>query len=334
VWFTSLNSPDAGVAMRAASAGSPPRTLLSLPTDWRLLDVASDGRLLVASELVARHIEVRREGEAPRELAGNFEQAIASAMSPDGRSVLMTDQGGFAGTSYQTYLRRTDEASAVPLGEGQALDFSPDRSQVLTIVNGPPARLLLLPIGAGQPRELPNPEKFTMATGAFLPDGKRVAFVGSKGTAAMRGYVQDIATGTARPFTGEGVSAPAFSSLPIAPDGSAAWLLGPDGRPMLYPMAGGDPRPLAGVRPDDNLVLWAPDGRALYVSSISNGVRHIDRVELPAGTRTAWKDVVLSQQAGVRMAQVLLTPDGKTELYSYSQLLTSLYVVNGLPPRR
>jgi hypothetical protein len=334
VWFTAQNSPQAGVSMRAASLHGGMRTVLSLPTDWRILDVADDGRLLMASEIVARHIELRREREAPQALGGSFEQAIATVISADGQSVLITDQGGYAGTSYATYLRRADGAAPVRLGEGQALAFSPDGRDVLSLVNGPPARLLLLPTGAGQPRELPNPEGLTISVAGFLPDGRRIALLAAKGTAALRGYVQDIASGRLQPFTGDGVHAPAFSALPIAPDGAGVWLIGADGRPALFPIAGGAPRPLPGVEPGDNLVMWAPDGKVLYVSSVTRGVQHIHRVELPAGVRTRWKAVAASQPAGVRLSQALMTPDGKTELHSYSQLLTSLYVVDGVPARR
>ena len=84
---------------------------------------------------------------------------------------------------------------------------------------------------------------------------------------------------------------------PIAPDGSAIWLVGADGRPALFPVAGGDPRPLPGVQAGDNLVMWSADGRVLYVSAVARGVRHIDRVELATGTRTMWKEIAVAQPA-------------------------------------
>lgn len=263
-----------------------------------------------------------------------FEQALATAVSPDGRSVAITDQGGFSGSSYATYLRHVDEAAPVRLGEGQATDFSPDGRWVLSVVYGPPSRILMLPTGAGQTRELPNPDGLTIPVAALMPDGRRVAFLGSKGAAPLKGYVQNIAGGTARAFTREGVNTSGFSNLPVAPDGAAAWLIDPEGRPALFPIDGGPARPLRGVLPGDVFVLWSRDGAQLYVSSSSSATLQIVRVDLATGTRTPWKDVVPSHSAGVRLSQVVMTPDLRTMVHSYSQLLTNLYVVTGLDASR
>jgi hypothetical protein len=251
-----------------------------------------------------------------------------------GQSVLITDQGGFAGSNYATYLRNADESAPVRLGEGQALDFSPDSRSVLSLVYGPPSRLLLLPIGAGQTMELPNPDGLTISVGAFLPDGKRVAFLGSKGTAAFKGYVQAIADGSLRAFTAEGVNTSGFSALAIAPAGTSVWLIGTDENPALFPLEGGAPRPLAGILPRDVPVAWTADGKQLYVSPNSSATQRIFRVDLATGVRTLWREVVPSQPAGVRLAQVLMTPDTRTMLHGYSQLLPNLYVVTGVDSAR
>jgi serine/threonine protein kinase len=331
VWFTATNSPDSGVSMRAARLDGETRTVLSLPTDWRILDVATDGRLLMTGELVARHVELRHDGNPqPQELGGMIEQGIGSGLSDDGKSVLITDQGGTAGSSYATYLRHPDQPAPIRLGDGQALGFSPDGRSVLSIVFGPPSRLLLLPIGAGQVRELPNPDRLTISVAAYMPDGKQVMFLGSQGTAPLKGYVQSIDDGSQRIFTSEGVTTSSFSSLPIARDGTAAWLLDADGRPYLFPLTGGDPRPLTGVLPNENFVMWSEDGRSLYVSSPTGVPQQIWRVDLATGARTLWKEVSPSQPAGVRLSQLTVTPDGKTILHSYAQLLTNLYVVEGV----
>ena len=331
VWFTAMNSPDAGVSLRAVSLDGTTRTVLSLPMDWRILDVAKDGRLLITGEFVSRHIEVRREGNPQvQELGGMFEQAIATVISPDGKSVLITDQGGFSGSEYATYVRRIDEAAPVRLGEGQALEFSPDGRWVLSVVYGPPSRLLLLPTGAGQPITLPNPDRLTIPVAAFLPDGKHVAFIASEGSAPLKGYVQNLEDGSRRQFAPEGVNTASFSALPIKPDGSSVWLIGSDGQPYLFPFTGGEPQAVRGVLPTDNLVMWSPDGNTLYVSSASGTPQQIFRVDLRTGERALWKEIVPSQPAGVRLSQVAMTPDGRTLLHSYSQLLTNLYVVSGV----
>jgi Tol biopolymer transport system component len=335
VWFTSTNSPDSGVSMRAVTLDGDRRTVLSLPTDWRILDVAPDGRLLISGELVARHIELRRDGDRQaQELGAMFEQGVGLLVSADGESVVITDQSGTAGAAYATYLQHLDQPAPVRLGDGQALAFSPDGRSVLTVVYGPPSRLLLLPVGAGEMRELPNPERLTIPVAAFMPDGKHVVFLASQGTAPLRGYIQNIDDGSRRVFTGEGVTTSSFAALPIAPDGSAAWLVDSDGQPYLFPVAGGERRALRGVLPGDNFVMWSPDGGVLYVSSESGAPQRIWRVDLSTGSRTLWKEVIPSQPAGVRLSMVAVTPDGRTVLHSYARLLTNLYVVAGVGPTR
>ena len=58
---TVLGGGVAGVDARRA-----PQNRAGLPTDWRILDVAKDGRALMSSELVQRQIEVWRDGRRSR----------------------------------------------------------------------------------------------------------------------------------------------------------------------------------------------------------------------------------------------------------------------------
>ena len=41
-----------------------------------------------------------------------------------------------------------------------------------------------------------------------------------------------------------------------------------------------------------------------------------------------------TQPAGVRLSEVAMTPDGRTTLHSYSQLLANLYIVSGVVAAR
>ena len=82
VWFTIQNLPHAGVALRAAALDGRTRTVLSLPTDFRLLDIARDGRLLIATENVSRHIEVRREGQTLLQEVNLLDQHVVEGAVP------------------------------------------------------------------------------------------------------------------------------------------------------------------------------------------------------------------------------------------------------------
>jgi hypothetical protein len=78
---------------------------------------------------------------------------------------------------------------AIRLGEGEALDFSPDMRSVLTVVYGPPSRLSILPIGPGEVKALPNPEGLTISAGSWLPDDPPVAGLGDARRALVPAHV-------------------------------------------------------------------------------------------------------------------------------------------------
>jgi Tol biopolymer transport system component len=326
VWFTAANRPGSGGALRAVTLDGHTRVLLSLPIDWTILDVAKDGRLLIESEAVLRRIELTRDDDPRPQDLTLYDQSMGSAVSPDGTSVLITDQGTIAGTEYATYLRRIDQPTAVRLGEGQACCFSPDGRWVLSVVGGPPSRMLLLPTGAGQAREIPNPDHLTIPIATLLPDGKRLVYVASQGTGPLRGYVQSLDGGPRVPFTPPGVNA-FWLTLPLSPDGSRVWLNAPDGSPALYPVSGGPAEPMKGAEPNESPVGWSADGRSVFLAVQSTVPMRIVRVDLATGARTPWKELTPSQVAGLRLGHVMLTPDGRSIVYSYSSLLSNLYVV-------
>jgi serine/threonine protein kinase len=330
IWFTARSSPFVGTSLQAVSLERRTRTLLSLPTDWRILDVLTDGRVLFGTETGFRHTEVVREGTIPKDLS-IFEQSLGTALAQDGRAALITDQGSTAGSSYSTYVRYFDRPSAVRLGDGQGIEFMPDGRSVLSVVYGPPSRVLLLPLGTGQPRELPNPDGFTVQNAAAVADGRRIVFAGAHGSASLRGYVQDTETGAIHSFTPEGIVPPGFS-WHLPPNGQTVTFLDKAGGWYLLPLKGGAPQPLPGIGPGEYVSGWSADSRAIYVSRLSGAPNRIFRIDVATGRRTFLREVNPSQRAGVRLSEVFLTPDGSTILHSYSRLLSNLYVMHGLSP--
>jgi Tol biopolymer transport system component len=330
VWFTAQVSPPyAGIALRAVSLDGRTRTILALGTDWRLLDVTKDGRALMSSELVVRPIELWRDGESQPHDLTLFDQSLGGGVSNDGRTALIADQGSVAGSNYATYMRRLDQPDAVRLGDGQSLDLSDDGQWALSVVFGPPSRVLLLPLGPGSTREVPNPEKLAVQAAAFVPGGRRIAFIGSRAREPLRGYVQDIDSGAATAITEVGIGAPQ-TVLPVSPDGSRVTIEGADGRLYVYSTTGSGREPLRGVADGERVLRWAGDGKSIYVSNLIGIPQRIYRVDVATGERTLQKELTPSQVAGVRRTELFITPDLRNVLFSYSRLLSSLYVVEGI----
>src|SRR5258708_37827125 len=122
------------------------------------------------------------------------------------------------------------------MGEGQAQQFSPDGRSVLSVVHGPPSRVMVLPIGPGDPRTIPT-ATVTVTTARWLPDGRRLLTIGTEPGKGMRAYVIDLNGAAPRPISPEGTTFTA-ETLALSPDGTRVALRSPDGRVMLYRLDG------------------------------------------------------------------------------------------------
>jgi hypothetical protein len=99
----------------------------------------------------------------------------------------------------------------------------------------------------------------------------------------------------------------------------------------LYPLAGGDPRPLPAPDPADELLRWVEYGRSLYVWRGLARPATIERLELETGRRATLARVSPADPAGVgALMEVAVTPDGRGYAYSYDRTLDELYLVTGL----
>jgi hypothetical protein len=126
------------------------------------------------------------------------------------------------------------------------------------------------------------------------------------------------------------VSTSSYTALPISPDGSQVSMLAADGHAYSFPVNGGQRQPLRGIVEGERMIRWSDDGRAIYVSNLIGIPQRIFRVDLATGRRTLHKQLNPSQTAGVRRTELSITPDGRTVLFSFSRLLASLYVVEGI----
>jgi hypothetical protein len=133
-----------------------------------------------------------------------------------------------------------------------------------------------------------------------------------------------------RPFTDLGITPLRFWELPVSPDGSRVAMVGRDGRAAIYRIAGGPPVEIPTVVRGEFPVSWTADGRALFVAGLSNVPHRVFKIDLSTGQRSPWKELHPSQVAGIRMSQVSVTPDGRSFLHMYSQLLSNLYVAEGV----
>jgi len=189
------------------------------------------------------------------------------------------------------------------------------------------AQLVLLPTRPGESKPLTN-DAINHLWGRWFPDGKRFLFSGNEPDHGVRLYVQDVAGGKPQPISPEGVGASAFV---ISPDRDLVAAVGPDQKGYLYPIAGGDPRPIPGLATGEEPIEWTADGHSLYIYRPGELPAKVYRLDLATGARTLWRQLMPSDPAGVeRIGPIRMTPDGKTYVYGYHRTLADLYLVEGL----
>jgi Tol biopolymer transport system component/predicted Ser/Thr protein kinase len=334
VWYTaSKNSIDR--ALYGVDLSGRERLVARMPGTLMLLDVWRDGRVLLNRASWRRELIGIIAGETKERDLSWLDYSYPADISADGKTLLFDEEGGggsaaygkSGGLAYAVYLRKTDASPAVLLGEGSAVALSPDERWVIAQPQSSPAQLKLLPTKAGEPRTLTN-DNINHALARWFPDGKHILFSGNEPDHGVRLYVQDLEGGKPRPITPEGVHATAFF---LSPDGQFVATIGPDQQGYLYPVAGGDPRPIRGLQPGEQPINWSHDGKGLYIYRPGELPAKVYQLDLATGQRALWKQLMPSDPAGVEtIGPILITPDGKTCVYGYHRTLSDLYLVEGL----
>jgi dipeptidyl aminopeptidase/acylaminoacyl peptidase len=303
------------------------RSRVALPSAGGLtiFDVSREGRWLGAREDVKYRIMVMAPGaKAERDLSW-LDGSLGEALSKDGRMLLFSEFSGAVGGNYAVCLRNTDGSPVVRLGEGSAEDLSPDGSSALAIVPTSPARLMLYPTGAGEPRRLESGEIRDFSTAKFFPDGKRVLTCGAESGHASRCYVQDVAGGKPKPITAEGT----HNGL-VSPDGTLVLVQGGRGGYEIFPTAGGEPRPVPALAADDLAAGWTADGRGILASRWSDVPTRLESVDLATGQRTLVRPLAPTDLAGVvRIQNPMLASDGSAYSYTPTLRRADLFLVEG-----
>jgi eukaryotic-like serine/threonine-protein kinase len=311
------------------------RSLARPPGNTRLIDISRDGRALVLAGYARCEIVAPVEGSTGQKISW-FDWAAPADLSADGRSLLFYEFGEGVGGEFTTFLRRLDGSDPKRLGDGKAMALSPDQKWALVSLKDPALHMRLLPTGAGQSRDLPGSGIYLYHWAFFLLDGRRFVIAGEEKNRLPRTYVQDMDGGPPRPFGEEGLRISVAS-----PDGK--WLAGTtlDGKALLFSADGNgkDPKPIAGVEPNEFLVQWSADGKTLYVRGTEENPLTLYGVDLETGKRALWKRLRPAEEAGFMefgagpRTGVRMTPDGRSLVYSYWTRQMDLYLAEGLQSR-
>jgi serine/threonine protein kinase len=340
LWFSELRGRVGYV--HAITMDGRQRQLLRVPGSVRLHDVGRDGSLLI-TQMSQRIVTMIKPADQDVERPYSwFDTGLISDLSEDGKWVLFNESGEAVAGKPTIYLRPVDGSTLpVRLGEGVGIALSSDASAVLSVVSGPSGQqLVVMPTGPGAPLVLSrgDVESYSSTYGSFFPGNKRILFHGRTRGGQLRAFIQDLPDGQPKPIT------PDLDNVSygvISPDGH--WAVGstrePQGiRHMLYPVAGGDPRPIPGSRADEPPIQWSADGNELFVRTFRTfepdgppPASTVSRLSLRTGAQREWRTIRVSDSAGGGFPTgVMVTPDGTAFTYNYVQMLVDLYLVTGV----
>jgi Tol biopolymer transport system component len=327
VWVT---ASDHGrlCSLYSVSLNGSKRLLFHAPGDLMLLDLFTDHRALLATTEPRTHMIW--SGTDERDVSW-FDWSTAADLSEDGTTILFYEWGEGVGASPHVYVRNVDGSDAVRLGSGKALALSRDGRWALALQEGPAPRLVAMPTGAGESKQLPT-EGFTDFWWArWFGDGRRILLVASGPDAIPRSYVQDVETGKLDPIAEPGM----LAVLP-SPDGEKVLIGDPLGSYLIWPLDGSKPATVEGLDSEDRPIQWSPDGQFLYVRRAEGVALNIYRHNLRTGQQQLWKTLKPADPAGIigvgsGRGELAMTPDGRGYVFTYWKAIRSLFLAGGFP---
>jgi Tol biopolymer transport system component len=326
VWFTAVERGSSNRSLWAVGLSGRQRKVLTVPGGFTMQDIAPDGRILATIDSERLAMEWTGEDKRVRDLSW-YDWSLAKDLSPDGQSVLFEEGGEPAGPNDAVAIRKIDGSPPIRLGDGTADVLSPDGKWAISFLRTGPAQITLLPVGPGQPRQIPLPGLEHPQNGThFLPDGKRIVVNANQPGRPGRTYVVDLAGGKPEPVTPEGV----YAALP-SPDGN--YVVGTDANNQLalFPLGGGPERPIPNVDPAYLLAQWSSDSKAVYVYRQGEMPLKIERLDVATGKMQPVRELVPTDLGGVVSIGPVVTDVNASEFaYSYYQTLSVLYVISGL----
>jgi Tol biopolymer transport system component len=327
VWFTASKSGSSQMLYAVTQTGKL-RLVERSSGSMRLLDVARDGRVLLGQEDARLMMIAHTQGSAEDRDLSWLDWSVPNDISSDGQTLIFTEGGEGGGADYSVYMRKIDGSPAVRLGEGFANALSPDGQWVLaTHSHESPVQIYLLPTGAGEPKQLTH-DAMDHSDPNWFPDGKRIIYNAGLPGHPTRVYIASFEGGEARAITPDGV----FSiEHPVSPDGKFILARDPEhARLMMYPVDGGEPRVVE--RPSDSgrPVRWGADGHSALAGRTTPPWT-INRLDLSTGKAAPVATITLSDPTGFKgFAGFTISADGKTYVYSTTQVLSDLYLAHGI----
>jgi Tol biopolymer transport system component len=344
VWFAGVWQSKESVLGLELSGRT--RVVLHVPTGLVVKDTSRQGRVLLARDDITVDTIGLPPGASKERSYSWYGWTGLSDLSGDGQYLVFAE-GGTSGTDWGMYIRKTDGSPAVRLGTGAYGKLSPDGNWV-AFAWDPKIRtdedpehaqddqflsvgvIRLLPVGAGEQRDLPLPKLAAVNVAGWLPNGTPIFLAEAPGR-PPRTWAAPLDGTPVRPLTPEGV----LATLPT-PDGKYLLCNDPGRITALYPIAGGAPVKVQ-IPASAEEIGWDTSGKKLYIGErvVEDGAQtgwNISLLDPYTGRAQPWKQITFqSDRSGItRWHTPLISRDGKVYAYSYGRSMAQLYVVEGV----
>jgi eukaryotic-like serine/threonine-protein kinase len=321
VWFSAALSGEQ-YCIHAVTLSGKQRTVYCGTAPTRIVDIASSGRVLVSTEEARGPIAMVEHGSNQERDLSWLSYSYGPRLSDDGKLVLFTDLSERSGNDYSVYVRKTDGSAAVRIGAGgYGADISPDGKWALVLFAGDlAARLQIVPVGPGQARAF-HWDGIKPLWAQWFPDGEHILLAATQSDGARAVFITDGNGATPKQFA---LGEPSWKA--IAPDGMSV-VLDQNNKAVIQSVLGGASRPLPGIQPMEIPIMWASDGKHVFVQSQTTTGINIYKIDIESGKRELWQAINPKDAAGLRPMTIpaSVTPDGRWIAYAWRTQLGQLY---------
>jgi len=325
IWFDYSDSRGA-TALEAVTPDGRRRRMVARLREWgRLLDIAPDGRVLFSLERHRIRAFARGPGTNAEEDRSWLDGTNLSDISMDGKQLLLAECAAAGGPICTTYMRGMDGSPAVRIDAGYGERLSPDgRWATVWMADG--SRVKVVPLGAGDALDFPNPDLVESRPAVWLPDSTGFVFAGvSRRDLQNRFYLQRLRGSR------DELNIEAANNYVLSPDGASLLVKRIPGGGEIVDWRSRVKRPVSGLAGSDMVIAWTSEG--VFVTRDNHAVpRVVDILDPATGRRLPWR--VLAPPGGtagvIPYSFDVIVRNRDTYAYAFNQTFSDIELITGL----
>jgi eukaryotic-like serine/threonine-protein kinase len=333
IWFTASKSGEPS-ELRAVDLKGHSRVVNAGPSRLHLEDIASDGKVLLSSELLRWQTGIADTKTGRQTDLTAFQWPEVESISHDGSMILLNSFDIATDTNYRLYIQRTDGSSPVLIGEGAGTNISSDGRWAAAVDPTDERNASVIPTGVGETHKLRAAPDQQYVGLALFPDAKQLLISTVGSGSSPQTAVQEIESGAVHPVGTTGRYVESFAGM-MSPgpslDGRYCIQTDHDHRYWLQPLDGKAAREIRGVNSGERILQWHNDFNNVFVANLTGSDADIYTLNLTTGARKLWTHFSPAEKTAlVGKSSVVITPDGTHYAYQVQRIYSTLFLADGL----